>query len=254
MPSERIGDCGGAQYPDKEWITAELDLGISYIRHACGEPPPGYQLDIVWHEHEVGEYAEIAITWDGFGDAPWDYIRRAENALSRFDDAVAWSELAPEPDEEPDDEDDLNEGEGVPDDGADPVDNNPPSAVQQTLFVADDEPRHSIELYRRDEMIEADQKDWHMTLLIFQEMGWRPERPLEAYAHSRAFIKHDEGEAMQRAGRSLFAAIQQEPSVSASVRMDLGLFYRLTEFVGVGAFIVGRPGSYEDAKENDFSG
>ena len=35
------------------------------------------------------------------------------------------SELAPEPDEEPDDEDGLDEGEGVPDDEADLVDNNP---------------------------------------------------------------------------------------------------------------------------------
>lgn len=29
-------------------------------------------------------------------------------------------------------------------------------------------------------MIEADQKDWHMALLIFKEMGWQPARPLEA--------------------------------------------------------------------------
>jgi hypothetical protein len=110
----------------------------------------------------------------------------------------------------------------------------------------------SIELYRRDEMIEAAQKDWHMALLIFKEMGWKPPRPLEAYAHPLTFIKHDEGEAMQQAGRSLFALIEHEPFVSASVQMDLGLFYQLTEFVGGGAFIVGRPGAYEDAKANDF--
>jgi hypothetical protein len=40
--------------------------------------------------------------------------------------------------------------------------------------------------------------------------------------------------------------------VSTSVQMDLGLFYQLTEFVGGGAFIVGRPGAYENAKANDF--
>ncbi len=53
---------------------------------------------------------------------------------------------------------------------------------------------------------------------------------------------------MQRAGGYLFALIDDEPFVSTSVQMDLGLFYRLTEFVGGGAFIVGRPGSYEQAK------
>jgi hypothetical protein len=57
---------------------------------------------------------------------------------------------------------------------------------------------------------------------------------------------------MQRAGRSLFALIESEPFASASVQMDLGLFYQLTEFVGGGAFIVGRPGACEGANANDF--
>jgi hypothetical protein len=91
-----------------------------------------------------------------------------------------------------------------------------------------------------------------MALLIFQEMGWKPARPLDAYARPLTFIKHDEGEAMQRAGRALFARIENEPFLSVSVRMNLGLFYQLTEFVGEGAFIVGRPGAYEDARTNDF--
>ena len=124
--------------------------------------------------------------------------------------------------------------------------------VQHTLFSEEDELSSPIELYRRDEMIEATQKDWQMALLIFQEMGWQPAHPVEAYAHPLTFIMHDEGEAMQRGGHSLFALIQNEPFVSTSVQMDLGLFYRLTEFVGGGAFVVGRPGAYEDAKANDF--
>jgi hypothetical protein len=57
---------------------------------------------------------------------------------------------------------------------------------------------------------------------------------------------------MLRAGRSLFALTLDEPFVATSVQMDLGLFYQLTEFVGGGAFIVGRLGAYEDAKANDF--
>lgn len=246
MFNESIGDCGRAQFPDRDWMTAELELGICYIRHACGAPPPGFDLDIIWHEHDLGEYATIGIRWDGPGDAPWDYIRRAENALNRFDEAVAWSELAPEPEEESDEEDKPHDDENEPDDG------ESDSAVQPTLFFPEEEPRSPIELYRRGEMIEADQRDWHMALLIFQEMGWEPARPLEAHAHPLTFIKQDEGEAMQRAGQSLFVLIQNEPFLSTSVQMDLGLFYRLTEFVGDGAFIVGRPGSYEHAKANDF--
>ena len=103
MPRESIGSCGCAQFPDKDWIVAELELAICYIRHACGAPPPGYELDIIWHEHDLGEYATVGITWDGPCDAPWDYISRAESALQRFDQAVAWSELSPEPELEPDD-------------------------------------------------------------------------------------------------------------------------------------------------------
>lgn len=126
------------------------------------------------------------------------------------------------------------------------------AAIQQMLFSGADEPNSPIELYRPDWMIEVLQKDWHMALLIFQEMGWQPARPLETYARPLAFIAHNDGEAMEQAGRSLSALIRDEPFVSTSVQMDLGMFYQLTEFVGGGAFIVGRPGSYELAKENDF--
>jgi hypothetical protein len=134
-------------------------------------------------------------------------------------------------------------------------------AGQQTLFSTLEEPSNPIELYRRGEMIEADQKDWHMALLVFQEMGWQPTRPLEAYAHPLTFITHDEGKEMQRASRSFLVRIQDEslvammrdePLVPPSIQMDLGLLYKMTEFVGGGAFVVGRPGAYEDAKTNDF--
>ena len=100
-----------------------------------------------------------------------------------------------------------------------------------------------------------------MALLIFQEMGWQPARPIEAYGHPLTFITHNDGKDMQRAGRSLLVRIQDEsflslmrdePLVPPSVQMDLGLLYQMTEFVGGGAFVVGRPGAYEDAKANDF--
>ena len=109
-----------------------------------------------------------------------------------------------------------------------------------------------IDLYRRDEVIELDQEEWQMALLIFKEMGWRRARPLEAYVNPLTFVKHDEGRGMEQAGRALFNVIDREPIVSASVQMDLGLFHRVTEFVGGGSFIVGRQGSYAQAKAKDF--
>ena len=48
----------------------------------------------------------------------------------------------------------------------------------------------SIDLYKCDEIIEAAQKDWHMALLIFKEMDWRPPRPLEAYVHPLVLLCH----------------------------------------------------------------
>jgi hypothetical protein len=70
-------------------------LAICFIRHACGDPPSGYPLEILWHEHELGEYATVGVSWEGPGDAPWDYISRAEEALECFEQAVSWSDLAP---------------------------------------------------------------------------------------------------------------------------------------------------------------
>ena len=111
MPSESIGECGSAQSPDKDWIRAELELGICYIRHAGGEPPAGYELQILWHQHEAGEYATVGIVWGRPGEAPWGYMARAERALARFDEAVAWSELEPEPEEEAANEEDFGDEE-----------------------------------------------------------------------------------------------------------------------------------------------
>src|SRR5258708_3164672 len=109
-----------------------------------------------------------------------------------------------------------------------------------------------IELYRRDEMIEINQPDWHMALLIFREMGWKPERPFQSYTDALTFVRDDEGLAMGRAGKGLFSRIMKESFISASVQMDLGLFYTVTDFVGRGGFIVSKPGAYAKAKQSDF--
>jgi len=61
------------------------------------------------------------------------------------------------------------------------------SLLQQTLVAA--EPNtSSIELYRRQEMLELHSAEWGMALQIFNVMGWTPERPLEVYAAPLFFV------------------------------------------------------------------
>lgn len=114
MPQASIGDCGIGQYPNKAWITMELQLGICFIRHSCGVLPPGYELGILWHEHDSGEDATIGVSWDDDRDAPWDYISKAERALSRFDAAVTWSELYPDEEDDPDEDQEQDDDEEEP--------------------------------------------------------------------------------------------------------------------------------------------
>jgi hypothetical protein len=41
------------------------------------------ELEIIWQEHELGDYPVIALTWeDATRGAPWDYVARCEEALT----------------------------------------------------------------------------------------------------------------------------------------------------------------------------
>jgi len=110
-----------------------------------------------------------------------------------------------------------------------------------------------IELYRRENMFEITLEDWRAALNILQEEGWQPVHPLGKYVQPPWLITHDEGKEMQLTARSLFAKIDTHPGLSASVPMDLGVFYRLADFIGEGAFIVGWQSSFAHARANDFS-
>ncbi len=92
MPVESIGACGISR---GEWSPSEMELGICYIRQACGEPPHGYELEIVEQDHDLGPYSMIGLTWEGPNDAPWEYLRRAEAALMRFQEAIDWEAILP---------------------------------------------------------------------------------------------------------------------------------------------------------------
>ncbi len=85
MPWESLGSCGSGDIG--------LRLAILYLAHVCGEPPPGCELDVMWHDHELGNYPTIGVCWDPYvrTEAPWEYISHCEIALSIFDEAVDYS-------------------------------------------------------------------------------------------------------------------------------------------------------------------
>lgn len=92
MPWESIGDVstGSGQFEDS-WNLWSLRLAKRYVELVCGEPPPECTLDIMWHEHELGEYPTLGV-WFEYS-RPGNYIRHCERALAVFDNAVSWGDL-----------------------------------------------------------------------------------------------------------------------------------------------------------------
>src|SRR5215472_4758439 len=85
MPAEIIGEFGtpGAT---SEWIEAQGKLAIKHIKKICGEPPPETELEVVWQEHELGNYPVIGLTWeDPYRGIPWNYIERCDVALTAYE-------------------------------------------------------------------------------------------------------------------------------------------------------------------------
>lgn len=62
MPWENIGECGDAQLPDEGGrMVAEVELGCRYVELVCGEPPEGCEVGVMYHEHDMGEYATVGL-------------------------------------------------------------------------------------------------------------------------------------------------------------------------------------------------
>ncbi len=95
MPSEAVGTCGVAQWPDREQIARELEFGIACLRHHCGPEPPGCSLEVVWHDHDSGAYAEIELVWEQgvLFEEHWKYIERCSEALDQLGTCVDWEAL-----------------------------------------------------------------------------------------------------------------------------------------------------------------
>jgi hypothetical protein len=85
MPTEIVGEFGtpGAT---SEWIEAQGKLAIRHVKEVCGNPPPEMELEVVWQEHELGNYPTIGLVWnDPMRGTPWNYISRCEAALTAFE-------------------------------------------------------------------------------------------------------------------------------------------------------------------------
>jgi hypothetical protein len=94
MPIETIGEFGTAG-AETEWLQAQGTLAIRHIQKIVGDPPVEMELEIVWQEHDLGQYPTIALTWeDGMRGAPSEYISRCQQALTAFEDGEdppSWS-------------------------------------------------------------------------------------------------------------------------------------------------------------------
>src|SRR5205809_7814195 len=100
MPFENIGACGtpaSLSADDQEWFIARLEMAILYIRHVCGPPPLGCDVEITHHEHDLGTYSEISLTWEQgtLFEAEWKYLNRCQMALLEFESAMNWYSLDP---------------------------------------------------------------------------------------------------------------------------------------------------------------
>ncbi len=92
MNWESIGSTSTGDMPEDEaWILLSLSLAKSFILHACGDPPPGCEIEVMWHDHELGSYPSLGIGY--LHSCPDNYISSAEEALQIFDDSISWSAL-----------------------------------------------------------------------------------------------------------------------------------------------------------------
>ncbi len=92
MSWESIGSVDTGEMPDDEaWILFCLGLAKSYVQFVCGLPPDDSKLEIMWGEHELGNYPTLAIWYDM--EEPCKYIRSCEDAMDAFNQHVSWLDL-----------------------------------------------------------------------------------------------------------------------------------------------------------------
>jgi hypothetical protein len=103
VPWEHVGECGSAQSDPIE-AAREVRRGVRFLRRACGSAPPACKVEVMWHEHDLGEYPTVGVFWGPPAtEPPWAYISLCETALERFnsgeDQAVKTERKCPKPEE-----------------------------------------------------------------------------------------------------------------------------------------------------------
>jgi hypothetical protein len=83
------------------------------------DPPPEMRLEIVWQEHELGNYPTIGLVWDDpMRGTPWNYISRCEVALTAYENngelPPGWSMPPVSSDDEDEFDDDYLNSETPP--------------------------------------------------------------------------------------------------------------------------------------------
>lgn len=92
MSWESFASVSTGEMPQEEtWILFALRLARTYVLLVCGSPPEGCDLDVMWHDHELGSYPSLGL-WSEWSH-PWDYFHKCERALEQFDSAVQWSDI-----------------------------------------------------------------------------------------------------------------------------------------------------------------
>lgn len=95
MPSEHIGNIDTGQLPhDRAWVAFCLEWAAQYLKHVVGQPK-GYQLEVIWHDHELASYPSLGVTWDGPHGPPREWLPKWEFALNALDEAIDWSAIEP---------------------------------------------------------------------------------------------------------------------------------------------------------------
>ena len=93
MGRENIGSVTGWESGgDRDWA---YEMALSFLAAALGDPPAGVSIDIVSNDHDLGSYPSLAVLWEDGTSEPWDFIRRTEEALTEFDNAIEWHRIRP---------------------------------------------------------------------------------------------------------------------------------------------------------------
>jgi hypothetical protein len=71
---------------ESQWIEAECELAVKRMMTVCGEHPPEMELEVQWHEYDLGEYPMIVRTWeDTMRGGPGEYVEKREEVLTEYE-------------------------------------------------------------------------------------------------------------------------------------------------------------------------